>query len=75
MAAYEGAVILLLGVIVVILGCILWRLDHIQAIQGLPGPPGPQGAAGAAGRSDPFRDVEDNPKTLSDKDIDDYEGY
>lgn len=71
MTAYEGAVILLLGITVVILGCILWRLDHIDAIRGddgREGPPGPQGAVGPPGR--PGWEA-DNPKTLSDKDIED----
>jgi hypothetical protein len=72
MTMWEASMILLLGIIVIILGCILWRLDHITAIEGAPGregPPGPQGAVGPPGR--PGYEMRDEPKTLRDKDIED----
>lgn len=71
MTAYEGAVILLLGITVVILGCILWRLDHIDAIRGDMGPEGERGYPGPMGPPGRPGWEPDNPKTLSDKDIED----
>ena len=74
MTPYEGMAVLLLGIIVILLGCILWRLDHIEAIRGDTGPegaPGVPGPMGAPGR--PGWEMKDEPKTLRDKDIEDYE--
>lgn len=68
MTAYEGGVLLLLGVTVVILGCILWRLDHIDAIRGDTGPEGERGYPGPMG---PPGYNADSPQTLRDKDIED----
>ena len=78
MTPYEGLSVVLLGVMVILLGCILWRMDHIDAIRGDTGPegaPGPQGAMGMPGASAPVMREDDEPKTLRDKDIEDYEGY